>query len=491
MLTSQIRDHFQLLVHVFLLSRVQSFQKGLTDCPAQVGCWDLLRDLYQKTLDSNAKYQAAITPTPNSLTIVNKSVRKPVYDIPGIDMLPNLYNFALIDQQPSLGSLNAMLALFKPFFNTRYTINIHSFTDEANKKEGKVKGPVAPPSRLKFTPAEDSLLAIGLEKFGSSKWNLIKQYLLPTKTESQIMNRYKNRSSKSAEENPIKAYKISKNTPLSNEEIQLLYEGIRYYGFQWDLIASKLLPHRQSSVLAKAYRRLQKELNSDNNNNDPKTKKQKTSGEYSDSNLSINQNFLRDTNINVNTPPKINTSNSSSSISPSVLPTLVPNVDTVIKLQDTIDNSNSVFYTSEGIPFTLADLQFNEETDNNNVIIREDAVLQSSDFESSSDESFERIELNDSLEKSLQCEEKWSEIEATPPIAIAPKSDNKLVVDGVDIVFQKAEDAAILNAVKASGASSLTWQGLLLDGMNKTEHQIAERYQQLLSLMKQRTANKS
>jgi hypothetical protein len=345
MLTSQLRDHFQLLVHVFLLSRVQSYQKGSTECPSQVKCWDVLRDLYQKTSDSNAKYQASLTPSPTSTVTVNKPPRKPVYDIPGIDMLPNLYNFALIDQQPSLGSANALLALFKPFFNTRYTINIHSFSvkEEEPKKE---KGPAMPPSRLKFTPAEDSLLAIGLEKFGSSKWNLIKQYLLPTKTESQIMNRYKNRSSKSAEENPIKAYKISKNTPLSNEEIQFLYEGIRYYGFQWDLIASKLLPHRQSSVLAKAYKRLQKELNS-NNNNDPKSKKPKLSSPI-DSTLAINQNFLRDTNMNNTKPVITTTTNSSSSLSS------LPIAE--IKIQE-MDNSNSVFYTSEGIPFTLADLQ--------------------------------------------------------------------------------------------------------------------------------------
>jgi hypothetical protein len=140
----------------------------------------------------------------------------------------------------------------------------------------------------------------------------------------------------------------------------------------------------------------------------------------------------------------------------------------------------------------------NEEKyiDNSNIIIREDAIIHSSDMDSSSDESFERVELNDSLNDSLepllpvlQCEEKWCEIETTPPVTV--KSDNKLVVDGIDVVFQKAEDAAILNAVKSNGASSLTWQSLLLQGMDKTENQIAERYQHLLSLMKQRTVNKS
>jgi hypothetical protein len=60
--------------------------------------------------------------------------------------------------------------------------------------------------RLKFTKAEDTLLAMGLARYGTARWELIRQNLLPTKTTAQLVNRYKNMSSTRAadEDNPIK-----------------------------------------------------------------------------------------------------------------------------------------------------------------------------------------------------------------------------------------------------------------------------------------------
>ena len=57
---------------------------------------------------------------------------------------------------------------------------------------------------MKFTPAEDRLLAIGLEKFGTRGFNDIQKHILPTKSITQLFNRYKNMSSSRAINNPLK-----------------------------------------------------------------------------------------------------------------------------------------------------------------------------------------------------------------------------------------------------------------------------------------------
>jgi hypothetical protein len=95
--------------------------------------------------------------------------------------------------------------------------------------------------RLKFTKAEDKLLAMGLARYGTARWELIRQNLLPTKTTAQLVNRYKNMSSTRAadDDNPIKMYKMSKKLPLSASEVELMLEGVTKHGQKWDLISKK------------------------------------------------------------------------------------------------------------------------------------------------------------------------------------------------------------------------------------------------------------
>jgi hypothetical protein len=58
----------------------------------------------------------------------------------------------------------------------------------------------------RFYHFEDTLLLIGLRKFGLGSWEAINSNLIPSKTAKQIQNRYKNLSSRRASKNPIKVF---------------------------------------------------------------------------------------------------------------------------------------------------------------------------------------------------------------------------------------------------------------------------------------------
>ncbi|KAL2243837.1 UNVERIFIED_CONTAM: GON-4-like protein [Sesamum indicum] len=87
------------------------------------------------------------------------------------------------------------------------------------------KPPPAPlANRVLFTDAEDELLALGLMEYNTD-WKAIQQRFLPCKSRHQIFVRQKNRASSKAPENPIKAVRRMKNSPLTSEEIARIELG--------------------------------------------------------------------------------------------------------------------------------------------------------------------------------------------------------------------------------------------------------------------------
>lgn len=109
-----------------------------------------------------------------------------------------------------------------------------------------------PTLQMIFTPAEDALLAWGIRQY-LYDWARIKKELLPGKTEKQLFNRKKNRTTSSAPDNPIKQAVTRITRPLSPDEIELLTQAVEYYGKQskrWEVICRDHLPHRQPQVLA-------------------------------------------------------------------------------------------------------------------------------------------------------------------------------------------------------------------------------------------------
>ncbi|XVF26043.1 hypothetical protein REPUB_Repub13aG0265800 [Reevesia pubescens] len=113
--------------------------------------------------------------------------------------------------------------------------------------------PVAVANRVLFTDAEDELLALGLMEYNSD-WKAIQQRFLPCKSKHQIFVRQKNRCSSKAPENPIKAVRKMKTSPLTAEEIQGIQEGLKVFKLDWMSIWKCIVPHRDPSLLPRQFR---------------------------------------------------------------------------------------------------------------------------------------------------------------------------------------------------------------------------------------------
>jgi hypothetical protein len=85
-------------------------------------------------------------------------------------------------------------------------------------------------SRTKFTYVDESLLLIGLTKYGSKKLELIQENFLSEKTLAEIKNRYKNFICSRASDNPLKRWKILQFSPLTADEKLALGRGVEWFG---------------------------------------------------------------------------------------------------------------------------------------------------------------------------------------------------------------------------------------------------------------------
>ncbi|XP_052179649.1 uncharacterized protein LOC127792979 isoform X2 [Diospyros lotus] len=112
-------------------------------------------------------------------------------------------------------------------------------------------GPVA--NRVLFTDAEDELLALGLMEYNTD-WKAIQQRFLPCKSKHQIFVRQKNRSSSKAPENPIKAVRRMKSSPLTAEEVARIQEGLKIFKLDWMSIWKFIVPYRDPSLLPRQWR---------------------------------------------------------------------------------------------------------------------------------------------------------------------------------------------------------------------------------------------
>ncbi|XP_059624204.1 uncharacterized protein LOC132267146 [Cornus florida] len=118
--------------------------------------------------------------------------------------------------------------------------------------------PHAPPpasvvNRVLFTDSEDELLALGLMEYNTD-WKAIQQRFLPCKSKHQIFVRQKNRSSSKASENPIKAVRRMKNSPLTAEEMARIQEGLKVFKLDWMSIWKFTVPYRDPSLLPRQWR---------------------------------------------------------------------------------------------------------------------------------------------------------------------------------------------------------------------------------------------
>ncbi|CAN4100583.1 unnamed protein product [Withania somnifera] len=113
--------------------------------------------------------------------------------------------------------------------------------------------PTVVANRVLFTDAEDILLALGLMEYNTD-WKAIQQRYLPCKSKHQIFVRQKNRSSSKAPENPIKAVRRMKNSPLTAEEVARIEEGLKVFKLDWMSVWKFIVPYRDPSLLPRQWR---------------------------------------------------------------------------------------------------------------------------------------------------------------------------------------------------------------------------------------------
>ncbi|GAB2298873.1 hypothetical protein Dimus_032951 [Dionaea muscipula] len=113
--------------------------------------------------------------------------------------------------------------------------------------------PLSVASRFLFTDAEDELLAMGLMEYNTD-WKAIQQRFLPCKTKHQIFVRQKNRCSSKAPDNPIKAVRMMKTSPLTQEEKARIHEGLRMFKLDWMSVWKYVVPYRDPSLLPRQWR---------------------------------------------------------------------------------------------------------------------------------------------------------------------------------------------------------------------------------------------
>ncbi|KAF3330244.1 Myb-like protein O [Carex littledalei] len=107
--------------------------------------------------------------------------------------------------------------------------------------------------RVLFTDAEDRLLAMGLMDYNND-WEAIQKHYLPCKSKHQIFVRQKNRNSSKAPDNPIKAVRHMKTSPLGPDEIMQIQEGLKLYKNDWSLVWKLVVPHRDPALLPRQWR---------------------------------------------------------------------------------------------------------------------------------------------------------------------------------------------------------------------------------------------
>lgn len=113
--------------------------------------------------------------------------------------------------------------------------------------------PVSVANRVLFTDSEDGLLARGLMEYNTN-WKEIQKNFLPCKSAHQIFVRQKNRSCSRAPENPIKAVRRMKTSPLTPQEKARIEEGLKVYKLDWMAVWKYMVPHRDPLLLARQWR---------------------------------------------------------------------------------------------------------------------------------------------------------------------------------------------------------------------------------------------
>ncbi|KAI9021172.1 hypothetical protein DFJ74DRAFT_672120 [Hyaloraphidium curvatum] len=107
--------------------------------------------------------------------------------------------------------------------------------------------------RLIMMPEEDSLLALGIFKFGSDDWNEIQAYCLPTRTSKQLKARHKNLVCRRGPDNEVKRMHLNQVQPLKLIEKELLITGVREYGPAFRNVVDRVFPRFPKALISRTW----------------------------------------------------------------------------------------------------------------------------------------------------------------------------------------------------------------------------------------------
>jgi hypothetical protein len=211
---SQIKTHFQLLLQIYSVM--------MKDYLLETKSKDLLDEQQKLIIELSEKRKYAIfwkslvlsrnaLNDDDSKRITRSQTRFPqkletmanihsVYDFQGFELLDSFLKSIQNTSSEIVSSPNFLKIVLSPFLDKGYFDPAIMEIDWNKKLKTNT-----------FTSAEDRLLAMGLERFGTQDWEMIQKYYLPTKNVKQLTNRYKNMSSvRGGSENPIKLFSKSK-----------------------------------------------------------------------------------------------------------------------------------------------------------------------------------------------------------------------------------------------------------------------------------------
>ncbi|EGC38507.1 hypothetical protein DICPUDRAFT_96894 [Dictyostelium purpureum] len=419
---------------------------------------DELYNYHQKHLENQVYRNIIFQHMESPSKVFTRSVKKALvpqipsemFDSESIKLYPYLNDLLEEDPEPTFKTMEIILSVFTDHFSPSILYEYVKI------------------NQTKFTPGEDLLLLMGVKRYGTFHWKQISKSYFPNKTDDQLFHRYKNLSATNSSSNQLKEY-LNKNK-LNKEEEEIFEMGLIKYGENsWDIISKELLPSKEPHTLKKFYEKKEK------------SKKKRI--------IKENRAKRREIRIKVREEKEQRRR----------LIEMELEQDYELKRQQEekekhelqkkgfldLDNSNS---ESDNNSDGYSD---SEEDDSNNGNSDKEAI------EISDNENKMKIDNN-----SATTTEETTSVESNSPQQSInnnnnniinqskEKSDNLDLVNGVLIKWTKEEDRSILLTIKEKGSTDESiWKYISENKiLEKTPEQIMNRYNHLLGLIKKSQA---
>eukprot|EP00890_Picochlorum_soloecismus_P006111 jgi/Picsp_1/6500/NSC_03844-R1_duo pollen 3 len=246
----QFKQSIQLIVQISCISALQKNKELLKEAKS------MLTDLSDLIAFLNVSRSAVCSYIPYGMNANNVSCFNKILNEVYVEWIPIVQSLLLSLECLHDQEINLPEGLPPRLLWSRLPVNIHRSIAPIRVFFDQNLEPSAPGHintvQMKFTPAEDRLLAWGIRKHAYN-WEQICKDFLPNKDPKSLFVRKKNKVTTKAPDNIIKDVVRSITMPLTEAEIEVLRQAIKYYGRQtgkWDQICRENLPYRHPHVLS-------------------------------------------------------------------------------------------------------------------------------------------------------------------------------------------------------------------------------------------------